>query len=211
MKVKDYLAYKGIDAEGLALLLTEKMGRKLGAGAVIAREDKDLPKVWVEALGDVPPDIIEEAEETGAKEKATRRQERTPKPVQEFNPLLAEERVAAIYDLIGKGVSAATKEPRYSETFTAHAEKCGKAWTELAKHDKHVATVLTMLTTGGPWGEVVWLHMSLGFALVVISGKAPIGILGSTIPAAPAAPEQHATENGGSGAGAPDSVGEAPG
>jgi hypothetical protein len=116
--------------------------------------------------------------------------------------MLAEERVAAIYSMIGRGVAVATKEPRYRQAFDSHADKCGKAWADLAKHDKHVQTVLTALTAGGPWGEVLWLHLSLGFSLIVISGKVEIPFGGLT----PAEPTP--AQNGGSpgDAGAPDTV-----
>jgi hypothetical protein len=194
MKVNDYLEMRGISAEELAALLSERFDRKLAPGAVISRGEKELPSSWVNVLGDVPPDVVEAAEEAGAKPKQ-RKQPQVPKPTPDFNPMLAEERVAAIYAMVGKGVAAATKEPRYEKAFVSHADKCGHAWTELAKHDKHVATVLTALTAGGPWGEVLWLHLSLGFAIVVISGKVEIP-LGGIIPSAAPSPAPTSDANG---------------
>jgi hypothetical protein len=176
VKVNEYLETQNISAEELASVLAERLNRNIQAAGVLARGDKDMPKVWAEALGIEfeAPDVKREAEGEGAKPKPKREGGKPPAPTPELNLVLVEQRVAAIYSMVGKGVAKVTDEPRYAQAFDQHADGLGKAWAELAKHDKHVATVLQALTAGGPWGEVLWLHMSLGFSLVIISGKVEI-------------------------------------
>src|SRR5579862_7010824 len=137
MTVAEYLLAKEITAEELAALLSERLDRTISANAVITRGEKAMPKSWREALGDVEtPPVVEPPPDVRGGERARRQSSQAPKPTVEFNPMLAEERVAAIYSMIGRGVATATKEPPYRTAFDEHADKCGKAWSELAKHDK---------------------------------------------------------------------------
>lgn len=177
MKINEYLEANNLTAEEVAAVLSERLDRNIGAAAVSARASKEMPKMWANALGIEfeAPDIKKQAEEEGAKPKPKRAEDGKPKPAPDLNLVLVEERVAAIYAMVGKGVARAANEPRYEKAFYDHAPGCAKAWANLAKHDKHVATVLEALTAGGPWGEVLWIHLSLGFSLVVISGKVEIG------------------------------------
>jgi hypothetical protein len=213
MTVADYLHSKNLSADELAAVLSERLNRTITAAAVIAQGDKPMRKAWLMALGikDAPEPVVEEIIEEVTGEKPKRKATRAPAEPAEFNPFLVEQRVAAIYSMVGRGVSAATKEPRYATAFNAHADKCGKAWADLAQYDKHVATVLTALTAGGPWGEVIWLHASLGFSLVVISGKVDIGNLG-IIPGASSAtsdakPDEAPTDDGTGDASPPHPLG----
>jgi hypothetical protein len=209
MTVADYLHAKKINAEELAAVLSERLNRSITAAAVIAQGDKPMRKAWRDALGveDVPEPVAEEIIEEVTGEKPKRKSAKAPTPVGDFNPFLAEQRVAAIYAMAGKGVSMATREPRYEQAFRSHADQCGKAWVSLAAHDKHVATILTALTAGGPWGEVIWIHASLVFSLVVISGK--VNLDGIGIVPGPPKPDAPPSDDGSSSAGAADPVAEA--
>lgn len=202
MKVSEYLKRHDIEPVDLAARLSEQLDRTLAPGAILARMDKEMPKAWKEALG-----VVEE-EPKEPVEKPKRAAPSAPKPTAEFNPMLAEERIAAIYSMVGRGLSAATQEPRYRQAFDSHADKCGRAWVELAKHDKHVATVVTALTAGGPWGEVLWLNGSLALSIVIISGKVEIGNIGLA-PGVAGNKTATAPNNGSGTAGSQNPVGDA--
>lgn len=148
-------------------------------------------KSWVEALGielaPQPPEPEPAAEQTSgvplsapddgappptaAQPRRRRRRATPPTATPELNLAVLEERIAGIYVLVGKGVAQTTHNPQYETAFTSHANQAARAWVDLARADARVANVLRALTAGGPWGGVIWCHVSLAMSLVVISGR----------------------------------------
>ena len=154
-----------------------------GAGGVAAEHDGQtvLGEPQDDAYG---PSPFREGDEPPAEPAAGERLSGARRPgsalapvVPEFDVKTVREVLVTAYTMIGKGAQYAARpgddgvKPDYVAVFDAHAERCADAWIDLAKRDAKVARVLTTLTAGGAWGQVILIHGSLVASLLVVSGK----------------------------------------
>lgn len=191
--LREWAADRGMDETTVAHDLSVFLGREIKPGGVKFRWNSrlsKLPKTWAEALGipqpaagstarDEAPGV--EAESETSRQRRRQAEHEPPPPRPPLHPVDLgdlEQRIAGLYVLVGKGVGHATHDARYTMVFEQHAGQAGKAWADLARADERVARFLNGLMIGGPWSGVVICHLSLGMALVMISGR--VNVFGNT-------------------------------
>lgn len=208
----DWQEAAGLSDEGLAVLLSDRTEREVPVERVRRWRVRpaQVPLYVREALGldqrreeaataphepssDEQPFRV--GDEPPAEPEAAERQPR-PQPGRALEPVVPDfdvrtvhEVLTTAYQMVGKGAQYAARpnadglKPDYERVFDAHAVRCADAWIELAKRDAKVARVLTTLTAGGAWGQVVLIHGSLVASLLVVAGK--IRVPDGAVPLAP--------------------------
>lgn len=182
--LRNYQTAEGLDDEQMAALLSEKLGRTVGAaGYRIVKGRRDAPAEWLEALGIAPqeptykpdkdaPPVPSPQDPTGG----------APKPVGilPFEPASARMQIALIYTMAGKGAAiparrlgtddALKRAERIERIWAVHAPQIADAYIEWARENSTVAHYIGMLTLGGPGGKLVILHGSMLVQTLMESG-----------------------------------------
>lgn len=193
----DYMADNGLSYESMAELLSDKLGKQIkphGVLAISKREDRNLPKSWLDALELERPEFIQESPDGGSGDAVEpggaapgtggSSPSSLPVPVElPFDGLEARKRIELVYVGVGEGVSRAMRDPRVAIVFRQHAPALAEKWIAAAKQNARIATVVTYVTAGGATGDLIIAHVMLVMSLLVITGKVPIGgILGGLGP-----------------------------
>lgn len=197
----------GLSNEGLASLLAERTGRELTAVQVETLMGRKQANKWVvdalelkpepmpeEPVSVFPPDWSDE-DSPVEPDSPKPRGELEPASVFDFD--VAETRLILVsaYQVAGKGAAYVGKNEAYERAFDLHAERCADAWIALARRDQKVARVLASLTSGGAWGQLVLIHLSLVMSMLVAAGK--VGI--PDLPMAPGMGPSHDANTNGAG------------
>ena len=167
-QIARYMKDNDLDDEAMAEVISEKLGRKIGANGVRQiKTRKDAPVPWLNALGITPKEPSglksgkratgvpgRSAPETpGAKEVGTIE---LPFEIQS-----ARVTIEMIYTMAGKGAAMASRTPRVANLWEQSAPALAEGWLEWAKESRTVANAIAMLTIGGPGGQVILTNASL--------------------------------------------------
>lgn len=198
--------------EGIAALLSERLERDFSAEQIAKMKGRArTPKYVAEALGiereqpdktaadpnsssripDPPPaPLWPDDESPNEPDRATGV---ALEPAEPFDFDAAETRLMLVeaYRVAGKGAAYVGKNDQYERAFDLHAERCADAWLSLARRDARVAKALASLTSGGAWGQLLLIHLSLVLSVLAASGKIDV-----QIPAAPGVDNLNVNVNG---------------
>jgi len=166
--IRQYMKDHDLDDEGMAKIITEKLGRSIGASGVRSiKSRKEAPTAWLNALE------ISPKEPAGL--KGGRRVSGVPgssstvvesgniEPISNlpFEIHSARVTIEMIYQMAGKGAAMASRTPTVANLWEESAPGLANAWLEWAKESPTVANGIAMLTVGGPGGQVILMNASL--------------------------------------------------
>lgn len=184
----DYMERERRSPEQVASTLHALTGKTISAQGVkmwAARKDGP-PKAWREALqldgagflgdsatGDPPSDGDE------------RLTELPPRPLADSKiapttiPGFARKRIAATYGYVGSGLGMALGNEGVGLVWADSSDPIAQAWLQAAETSDFARKFVTMMTAGGPMGEVVMLHvMMLGGTLYCLGQFPEVGLYG---------------------------------
>lgn len=167
-QITAYMKQNNLDDEGMAKVISEKLGRSISAkGVQQIKSRKDAPAPWLRAL-DIAPN-----EPSGLKDRPRATiPGRTPKsetssgtidpiPALPFEVVSAKATIELIYTMAGKGVAMGTRTPVVADLWEKSAPALADGWIEWAKENRTVANAIAVLTIGGPGGQVILTNASL--------------------------------------------------
>lgn len=170
--VRQYMKDHNLDDEGMAKVMSEKLGRSIGETQVRSiKSRKEAPAIWLNALGVSPQEPsglkvgkkVSGAPGVKSTEKST---EASPGGTIEaislpFEVVSAKATIELIYTMAGKGAAMASRTPQVSELWETSAPMLAEGWIEWAKENRTVANGIALLTVGGPGGQVILTNASL--------------------------------------------------
>src|SRR5437879_2187813 len=173
-QITTYMKEHNLDDEAMAEIISEKLGRKIGANGVRQiKTRKEAPVPWVNALE------ISPKEPSGLKrdKKATipGRGKTTESSTGDISPIelpfeinSARVTLEMIYTMAGKGAAMASRSPDVANLWEQSAPTLAEGWLEWAKESRTVANGIAMLTVGGPGGQVILTNASLIISTLMI-------------------------------------------
>lgn len=185
--IRAYRERTGASYEEVAQLLTDQLGRTITPNGVEKFENhRKIYKSWAGVLGaeeEESPLLEAEADDGPSDVGPVRDVGDPPKPPSgariQAAPssggdfAFARERIAQLYGAIGAGISMGTRNDGYAAATELYREDIAKAWIAAARENKHVATIVKFMESGGATGELVFCHLILIGGFVYVSGRAP--------------------------------------
>jgi len=198
----DYQLEHGLSDEQLADILNERVKRRRDQKPISAagvenmryKKDENVPPKWLEALDIEPP------QREFIRESSSLRDEVPSPAIGEgdarggtgtaslpvllelpFDGLEAKKRIELVYVGVGRGVASAMHNPQIAVIFSQHAPKLAEKWIAAARQNARIAQVVTYVTAGGAVGDLIIAHITLVLSLLIVSGKVPIGGIGSLL------------------------------
>lgn len=178
--IKMYQTAEGLTDEQMATLLSDRLGRPVSVqGYKIVRGRGDAPEDWLRVLG-ITPQMSDEPTSPG--DAATRPRlspdeggvtgggdvARLPLP---FDAKSTEMQIALVYQMAGKGAAMAMRCPPVEQVWSNYAPEIAAAYIAWARENAAVARWISMLTLGGPAGNLVTLHASLIVSSLIVSNQ----------------------------------------
>lgn len=154
----------------------------------VARHWRDgkVPPAWVEALN-LPEVFPAEWEVDHDDESLSRESEHDPRPLRDSpvaKPALptrqfAEKRITALYAFVGAGIGEAVHNPGVTKVWDDGAPGIAKAWLDAAETSDFARRFVNLMSSGGPMGEVVMLHVTMFAGTLYVLGQFPdVGLFG---------------------------------
>lgn len=181
----EYMQREGKSAEDISNTLHALIGKRIGPAHVkMWAGRKDPPKQWVEALGlgSASPGGSADA---GPEIDGERETESSPRPLADSKlapvtvPGFARKRIAATYAFVGSGLGMALGNEGVGQVWDDSSDPIAQAWLQAAESSDFARKFVTMMTAGGPMGEVVMLHvMMLGGTLYCLGQFPEVGLYG---------------------------------
>jgi hypothetical protein len=166
--IRQYMKDHNLDDEGMAKVMTEKLGRSIGpSGVKSIKSRKEAPAVWLNALEISPkePSGLKRGTRVsgapGAKSTETGVPHIDPIADLPFEIHSARVTIEMIYQMAGKGASMASRTPAVAQLWEQSAPGLADAWLDWAQESPTVANAIAMLTIGGPGGQVILMNASL--------------------------------------------------
>lgn len=166
--IRQYMKDHDLDDEAMAKVISEKLGRSIGANGVKQiKSRKEAPVPWLNALGISPqePSGLKGGKRASGVPGRETKTESPPgmAPAIELPFEITSARVTLemIYTMAGKGAAMASRTPAVGNLWEQSAPGLAEAWLEWAKESRTVANGIAMLTIGGPGGQVILLNASL--------------------------------------------------
>jgi hypothetical protein len=82
-------------------------------------------------------------------------------------------RLQFAYSAIGGGVSEITGNQGVGVVMDSYSPALADAWMAAAEQNENVAKIVRFLESGGPVGELVFMHLILVGAVFYVSGRGP--------------------------------------
>lgn len=157
--VEEWLAETGTSEAELAELVGVK-----GVHAIRSLRKRTIPKSWAEKMGVVLPEETREREHTPRAPSGATVQ--APPSGLDYSSVAGH--IEGAYKLAG--FALADSDPVLSAVVIEHAGSAGQAWTKWIESEPRVAALLERMMIGTPLGEVIAVHVGIGFAYFLARG-----------------------------------------
>jgi hypothetical protein len=183
-----YLESTNRTTDEVAVDLSALLGKPITAQSVLlwSRRRKP-PKAWAAALS-LPDEVADPQEERyldddvpAGTERLLRDDDAPPAPLDPSrvvrpvlpDSLAAKKRISFAYSAIGGGVSEITGNQGVGAVMDSYSPALADAWLKAAAENENVAKIVRFLDSGGPVGELVFMHLLLVGAILYVSGRGP--------------------------------------